>query len=100
MTLQTSDFPQADRLEKVGDVARAVATGLRSDAEIEDFIGLESADRQGRYYRKAAELLDLVKTAQNRSELMDNGRIESPRDCRRLHTVRGWSHAQILPIFA
>ncbi|MBK7907320.1 MAG: hypothetical protein IPJ78_12240 [Gemmatimonadetes bacterium] len=27
-------------------------------------------------------------------------RIESPRDCRRLHTLRGWSHAHTLPIVA
>lgn len=26
-------------------------------------------------------------------------RLEPPRDCRRLHTVRGWRHAQIVPVF-
>jgi len=69
----TSDFPQADRLEQVGKVALAVANGCRADDEIEDYIGLGSAGRQGRYYRRAAEILGLISTYQNHSSLTPLG---------------------------
>lgn len=72
--VDTSDFPQADRLEQVGKVAIAVAKGNRSDDEIEDFIGLGSAGRQGRYYRRAAEILGLITTSQNYSSLTALGK--------------------------
>lgn len=71
--VRTSDFPQADRLEQVGLVASAIAAGKRSDTEIEVFIGLASDSRQGRYYRRAAELLGLITTQKNYSSLTDLG---------------------------
>jgi hypothetical protein len=71
--VSTSDFPQADRLEQVGLVAAAIAAGKRSDTEIEAFIGLASNSRQGRYYRRAAEVLGLITTQDNYSSLTDLG---------------------------
>ena len=65
----TTDFPQADRLEQVGKVAIAIAKGNQADAEIEDFIGLNSAGRQGRYYRLAAEVLGLISNQHNHAVL-------------------------------
>lgn len=68
-----SDFPQADRLEQVGRVASAIESGRHSDSEIEVFIGLSSDGRQGRYYRRAAEILGLITTFNNRSALTELG---------------------------
>lgn len=50
-------FLQADDLYKVIQVAIAVNNRFTSDSDIERFIGLNSAGRQGRYYRLAAEKL-------------------------------------------
>src|SRR5687767_11420464 len=69
----TTDFPQADRLLQVGDVATAVRAGQRSDQGIEAAIGLDSNARQGRYYRRAAEILGLITTRQNSSGLTELG---------------------------
>jgi hypothetical protein len=73
MRITTADFPQADRLSAVGQVAEAVAQRRTSDIEIERFIGLDSAGRQGRYYRRAAEILRLVATSKNTSQLTSEG---------------------------
>lgn len=67
------DFPQADRLEQVGKVALAIAQGNHADKEIEAFIGLDSAGRQGRYYRSAAEVLGLIFNQQNYAVLTPLG---------------------------
>ncbi|UGV32146.1 hypothetical protein LO767_06610 [Halopseudomonas aestusnigri] len=69
----TADFPQADRLEQVGKVAIAIAKGNRADEEIEAFIGLDSAGRQGRYYRLAAEVLGLISNQHNSAALTPLG---------------------------
>lgn len=69
----TADFPQADRLEQVGQVALAIANGHSADGEIEAFIGLDSAGRQGRYYRLAAEILGLISNQHNHGELTPLG---------------------------
>jgi len=70
----TADFPQADRLEQVGKVAIAIAKGNQADAEIEDFIGLDSAGRQGCYYRLAAEVLGLISNQHNHAVLTPLGK--------------------------
>lgn len=67
--VSTGDFPQADKLLQVGQVANAVAQGNHEDNDIEAFIGLSSGGRQGRYYRLAAQNLGLIKTANNYSSL-------------------------------
>jgi hypothetical protein len=71
--LTTSQFPQADRLDQVGRVAIAVSQGHTSDSAIEKFLGLHSEGRQGRYYRKAAEVVGLVRTRANTSTLTAAG---------------------------
>ncbi|RII83862.1 hypothetical protein [Neopusillimonas maritima] len=70
----TSDFPQADRLEQVGQVAIAIANGKRADEEIEAAIGLDSDGRQGRYYRHAAEVLGLIVNRHNNAVLTALGK--------------------------
>lgn len=70
----TADFPQADRLEQVGLVAIAIDKGNRADAEIEAYIGLDSAGRQGRYYRLAAEVLGLISNQHNYAVLTPLGK--------------------------
>lgn len=70
----TADFPQADRLEQVGRVAIAISKGHHADGEIEAYIGLDSAGRQGRYYRLAAEVLGLILNQQNYAVLTPLGK--------------------------
>ncbi len=73
MRVTTSEFPQADRLEQVGQVAVAIANGKQSDEEIESFIGLGSGGRQGRYYRLAAEVMGLISNQYNYAVLTPLG---------------------------
>lgn len=73
MSLKTRDFPQADKLEQVGRVAIAIAEGNRTDTDIEKHIGLASKGRQGRYYRHAADILGLITSSQNHSDLTPLG---------------------------
>jgi hypothetical protein len=47
--IRTSDIPQADKLVQVGEAVVAVSKGKRTYDEIEDFLGLNSEGRQGRY---------------------------------------------------
>lgn len=66
MSLTTSDFPQADEIISVGLVANAVSDGYHTDEEIENYLpGLHSNNRQGRYYRHAAQLLGLIQNSNN-----------------------------------
>ena len=92
MTIQTSDFPQADKILQVGKVANAIASGFHTDREIEDYIGLESEGRQGRYYRLAAEIIGLTLNDSNYATLTpmgqeystlnsDQSRLEFLGDC-------------------
>lgn len=74
MTIKTSDFPQADKLEQVGEVAIAISKGNYTDDDIESYIGLESSGRQGRYYRLAAEILGLVVNEANNAKLTPLGK--------------------------
>lgn len=73
--LDTSDFLQADDINKVIKVAEAVNNGYHSDDSMENYIGVNSAGRQGRYYRLAAEKLGLVDlSGNNYTTLTQNGR--------------------------
>ncbi|MBC3871142.1 hypothetical protein HV832_00130 [Undibacterium oligocarboniphilum] len=72
--ITTANFPQADRLEQVGKVATAIFNGHQVDAEIENFIGLNSGGRQGRYYRLAAEALGLIFNQHNYAVLTSLGK--------------------------
>ena len=71
--LRTDDFLQADRLQQVGEVAFAVSKGNVADDDIEKYIDLDSAGRQGRYYRLAAQKLGLIENHDNHSVLTPLG---------------------------
>jgi hypothetical protein len=72
MVLKSSIVPQADVLEDVGRVVEAVGAGLDGEAQLGEHIG--KSPRQGRYYRRAAELLGLLKPVRRgHSELAPRG---------------------------
>lgn len=73
MSLETSDFLQADDIEKVFFVVDAVASGQTTDSQIEAYLGLASGSRQGRYYRLAAEKLGLIVNNDNFAILTQRG---------------------------
>ncbi|MDV3951733.1 hypothetical protein CMT77_05825 [Elizabethkingia anophelis] len=59
MKISITQVPQADELNKVIMAVEAVYNGSTSFQQIADYIGF--TDRQGRYYRLAAEILGLLK---------------------------------------
>ena len=63
--INSSDFLQADDINKVILVVKAVHAGNHTDDQIESYIGVNSAGRQGRYYRLAAEKLGFVELQRN-----------------------------------
>jgi hypothetical protein len=72
--ITSSDLPQADRLESVLLTVIAVANGATSDIEIANSIPvIEGDDRQGRYYRNAAEMLGFIVNSRNQSKLTEKG---------------------------
>lgn len=73
MKIPSSKIPQADMLDDVLSVADAVNKGARTFQDIAKHI--HKVERQGRYYRLAAELLGLIKNSNNNSELTDLGKI-------------------------
>lgn len=56
--IPSADVPQADRLSEVVRVVEAVGNGAKTFEEIGREI--DKVDRQGRYYRRAAEILGLI----------------------------------------
>jgi hypothetical protein len=72
MKIASDYIPQADNLSEVTDVVQAVANGAHTFAELGDAIGL--VERQGRYYRRAAEILGFIsRPTTNRSQLTSLG---------------------------
>jgi len=71
MKIPQSEIPQADNLDDVVNVAYAVSNGARTFQDIATFI--HKVERQGRYYRLAAEILGFVRNSQNNSELTELG---------------------------
>ncbi|EBK2059885.1 hypothetical protein YV30_24060 [Salmonella enterica subsp. enterica] len=70
--LHSSDVPQADVLNDVIKSVRFIANNPGcTDEEIGDYIG--KVDRQGRYYRDAAELLGFIEHNENRHWSTANG---------------------------
>lgn len=85
MVLYSDDVPQADRLEDVIRTVQAVADGARSFQDIAIEIG--KSDRQGRYYRLAAEQLGLMThQGTNVSSVTNRGRefLALPEDAKRV----------------
>lgn len=73
MKVPSDQIPQADILIDVIKTVVAVSQGARSYQDIANAIN--KVDRQGRYYRKAAEIIGLIRsTGRNHSELTDLGR--------------------------
>lgn len=72
--ITSRDLPQADRLESVLLTVIAVNNGARTDIEIANRIpGIEGDDRQGRYYRNAAEMLGVISNHRNNATLTQKG---------------------------
>ena len=75
MSLETSDFLQADDINKVFRVVEAVSLGFVTDEQIENYLGLNSGSRQGRYYRLAAEKIGLIINSENNASLTTTGQL-------------------------
>ncbi len=80
MSLDTAGYPQADKLENVILTVEAINEGYHSDREIGIQLGLERGrsydERQGRYHRKATELLGLTRRAsENHSVVTQSGTV-------------------------
>lgn len=71
MTQDSANIPQADRLQDVVKTVVAVSQGNTSYQAIATFIG--KVERQGRYYRRAAELLGFVTNERNYAKLLPAG---------------------------
>lgn len=72
MAFKTTDLPQADKLERVILAVEAVSQGNISYSGIANYIGF--TDRQGRYYRHAAELLGFITNFNNNAEITEFGK--------------------------
>lgn len=73
LSYTTGELPQADDFERVLRVVGAVEHGPQTHAELAQALG-DYRERQGAYYRKAAEIFGLVQLAgPNRVELTDEG---------------------------
>jgi hypothetical protein len=72
MMIPGIEVPQADVIWDVGELVVAVSHGADGDVSLGAAIGKD--DRQGRYYRRAAEILGLLQPVQNsHSELTGEG---------------------------
>lgn len=71
MKISISQVPQADELNKVILTVEAVYNDCLTDYQIADYVGF--TDRQGRYYRLAAEILGLLENQNNKASLTDIG---------------------------
>lgn len=71
MKIPISEVPQADELGKVITTVEAVQNDCKTDSKIASYIGF--TDRQGRYYRLAAEILGLLENQNNNATLTQMG---------------------------
>lgn len=71
MAFSTSDLPQADKLDKVVLTVEAISNGKTTDLGIANYIGF--TDRQGRYYRHAAETLGFITNHNNEAAITEFG---------------------------
>ena len=60
MKIPSEDVPQADKLEDVVKIIEGVGQGKRTFQDLSQYI--DKVERQGRYYRRAAEILGFKKT--------------------------------------
>ncbi|MBX2923041.1 MAG: DUF262 domain-containing protein [Chitinophagaceae bacterium] len=71
MKISITQVPQADELSKVIIAVEAVYNDYKTDQKIADYVGF--TDRQGRYYRLAAEILGLLENENNNASLTKLG---------------------------
>lgn len=71
MQIPSRDIPQADILGDVVRAVEAVNSGFTTYQGIANYI--EKVERQGRYYRRAAEIIGLISTNLNHSVLTNFG---------------------------
>lgn len=72
MKIPSEDVPQADKLEDVVKLVEGVAKGACTFQEQSKYIG--KVDRQGRYYRRAAEILGFIQNQTNRAVITNSGK--------------------------
>lgn len=72
MKIDSNDIPQADVLTDVIKTVLAVADGAKSFQDIAKYIG--KVERQGRYYRRAAEIVGFIENAGNSARLTALGK--------------------------
>ena len=97
MPIRSSDIPQADNLEDVVLTVEAISDGARTFQDIAESIN--KVERQGRYYRKAAEILGLIRTPnKNHSLLTGLGRefIRSNQEQKRNILIQAVLEAEII----
>jgi hypothetical protein len=76
MKIQSNDLPQADKIESVVAATLAIANGASTDIEIANQVpGIERDDRQGRYYRRAAEILGFIINVRNNATITPKGQL-------------------------
>lgn len=73
MRIPSEDVPQADVLDDVVRTVDAVARGARTFQNIG--LALGKVGRQGRYYRRAAEILGFIHNDRNQSLLTPSGQV-------------------------
>jgi len=78
----SADIPQADKLSEVVQLVEAVARGAKTLQDIAT--RTNKVEHEDRYYRRAAEIIGLVKNFSNYSELTPLGQklIQTPSDQR------------------
>lgn len=72
MKISITQVPQADELQKVILSVESVYNDYVTDLEIANYVGF--TDRQGRYYRLAAEILGLLENHNNNASLTPSGK--------------------------
>lgn len=103
MKIPSSKIPQADMLDDVFSVADAVNQGARTFQDIAKHI--HKVERQGRYYRLAAELLGLIRNSKNNSELTDLGKtfvssnVSAKREIAKDAVLNAHVFQRMLPFF-
>ncbi|MEG4904452.1 DUF7226 domain-containing protein [Microcoleus sp. F10-A1] len=68
MRIPSDEIPQADRLSEVVRTVICIAQGGTTFQDIAAFIN--KVDRQGRYYRKAAEIIGMIETPQRNHSVL------------------------------
>lgn len=77
MRIPSRDIPQADLLDDVLACARIVSNGIMQGQTMSYqriATALRKTERQGRYYRRAAEILGLILSSKNSSRITPLGR--------------------------